>query len=867
MRDLLRLLPMRNLQRKRLRSVLTIVGAAGGVALFVAIEIINASTLRYFADGVRALAGGAALTVSASEAGFPEHLRDELLSLAGVHDAVPAVEAVGYVVRAGRTEPEMLAVLGIEPRLEPQVRRHRLEHEPSGPAALQALERADAVLLPPGLPASGEPGAGGSIELLTATGRERLAVAGRLAASGGEVSGFALVGLATAQRLFGMQGRLTRLDILAEPGTDIDALANAIRARLGPGFTIAGSRARVADLQRLLRGYQALLGFFGVLTMLAGAMVLGATVSVSVREQTPAIGILRALGASRAQVLVLVLGEVAQLGGVAAVLGVGCGRLAADLLVGAVTRTMAHQYMIPIQPASLHYPWQQALCHALFALAVALAAALVATVRAARLEPVTAVHDTEVETDPRPPRWFAWLGMSGGALALYLGVVVAARLDRDAPEWQTVNTGIGLVAALALVPFAVMAILRLLHGSRAGRRLVDRRALLRLAVGNVLRAPVRTASNSLLLAVGLLLFVTAATLHQSFLASVGGWLDRTVPSDLLVASPGRLFMMEVQPLHESLARDIDAIAGVRLDQGRGAVGIRYASTHYAGQEVTLKAFDRPHPWLARLPFDLRSDYPLRRGGDIFADPRPAVLVSENFVRHFGRQTGDELTLDSPTGPLRAEIIGVVTDYASPQGVIYLPRELYRRYWQDPLVSFFSVMVRPGTEVAAVAATIDRTLGSTKGLRATDNRELRGQMRAILGESFAYTHAIEAAALIAAIVGIMNSTMTAVFARRRELAVLRAVGMTRPMLLRMVICESLCQAAPAALVAALLGSLLAYLCLGGVLSALLGWTLEYHASPWTLAAALILGVLAGGVAGGLTAWRCANLEIGTALAAH
>lgn len=326
-------------------------------------------------------------------------------------------------------------------------------------------------------------------------------------------------------------------------------------------------------------------------------------------------------------------------------------------------------------------------------------------------------------------------------------------------------------------------------------------------------------------------------------------------------------MMEVQPLHESLARDIDAIPGVRLDQGRGAVGIRYASARYAGREVTLKAFDRPHPSLARLPFDLRSDYPLRRGGDIFAGPRPAVLVSENFVRHFGRQTGDELTLDSPTGPLRAEIIGVVTDYASPQGVIYLPRDLYRRYWQDPLVSFFSVMVRPGTEVAAVAATIDRTLGSTKGLRATDNRELRRQMRAILGESFAYTHAIEAAALIAAVVGIMNSTMAAVYARRRELAVLRAVGMTRPMVLRMVIGESLCQAAPAALVAALLGLLLAYLCLGGVLSALLGWTLEYHASPWALGAALILGVLAGGAAGSLAAWRCANLEIGAGLAAH
>jgi putative ABC transport system permease protein len=867
MRDLLRLLPMRNLWRKRLRSVLTVIGAAAGVALFVSIEIINASTLRYFAEGVHAMAGGAALTVSASAAGFSERERNKLLTLAGLRNAVPSVEAVGYVRRAGAARPEVLGVLGVDPELEPLVRTHRLEHAPPGLAALQALDRADAVLLPKGFAAGGKTAAGGSIELLTVSGIVRLDVAGALAPAGGGMSGFAVVGLATAQRLFGFDGRLTRLDIVAEKGQDIDALAVAIRGRLGPGFTVASSRAREADLQRILQGYQALLGFVGVITVLAGAIVLGATVGASVREQIPSIGILRALGATRASVLLLVLAEAALLGGVAAALGVLGGRLGAELLVGAVTSTMAHQYMIPIRPAALHYPRELALSHALFAWLVAVAAALVPAVRAARLAPVQAIRPAHIEADPRFPSWLAWLGAAGGALAGYLCIVVAARLDRNVPAWQTANAGIGLVSALALTPLAVITSVRLLRGTRAGRGLIDRRVVLRLAVSTVLRAPVRSAWNTLLLSIGLLMFVTAATLHQSLLASVEGWLDRTVSSDLLVSSPGRLFMIEVQPLHEALARDIDAIPGVRVDEGRGAAGIRYVTIRYAGQNVTLKAFDRPHASMARLPFDLRSDYPLRFGGDIFADPHPAVLVSENFVRHFRKQTGDELTLDSPTGPLRAEIIGVVTDYASPQGVIYLPRDLYRRYWQDPLVTIFSVMVKPGMTVAEVAATIDSTLGGTKGLHATNNREVHRQMRDILNESFAYTHAIEAAALIAAILGIMNSTMAAVLARQRELAVLRALGMTRPAVVRMVICETLCQAVPAALAASVLGWLLAYLCLGGVLSALMGWTLEFHASPWTLGETLILGVLAGGMASALAVWRSVNLEITEALVAY
>jgi putative ABC transport system permease protein len=868
MRDLLRLLPVRNLRRRPLRSLLTVLGATSGVALFVAIEIINASTLGYFADGVRAMAGGAALTASAGEAGFPSAERDRLLMVPGVREAVPTVETVGLVLRADSLlsqAPDPLGVIGVDPRLESLVRSHRIEQAPPGAAGLQALDRADTVLLPAGFAADHEIVVGDSIEMATADGIVRLDVVGTLAA-GASVAGVAVMGLPTAQRLFGFEGRLTRLDIVAQDGQDVDGLAASLRQRLGPGFTVENSRAREAGLARIVHGYQALLRFLGAVAALAGTLVLGATIGVSVREQTPSIGILRALGASRARVVSLVVAEATLLGAIAAVLGVLAGRLGAVLLVGAVTRTMAHQYMMPIQVAALHYPFAQAVGHVLLALLAAVVAALVPALRAARLAPVQAVRPTDVQTDPAVPRWLGGLGLIGAALAAYLAIVVAARLDRDVPSWQTANAGIGLFAALLLVPLFARAGQRLVQGTGAGQRLMDRGVVLRLAVGNLLRAPVRSAWNALLLSIGLLMFVTAATLHQSLLASVEGWLDRTASSDLLVSSPGRLFMMEVQPLQEAVALDIDTVPGVRVEQGHGAVGIRYATVRYAGRDITLKAFDPPHPSLRQLPFDLRSDFPLRDGGNIFGYGRPAALVSENFVRHFGLQTGANLALQSPTGPLVLEVIGVVTDYASPEGVVYLPRSLYRRYWQDTLVNVFSVMVEPGEKPATVAAAIDRALGETRGLQTTDNHALRRQMRETLEESFAYTHAMEAAALIAAILGIMNSMMASVLARRREMAVLRAMGMSRLGVCGLVVCESLLQAIPAALAAALLGSLLAYLCLRGVLSALMGWTLGFHTAPGLLAGTLVLGVIAGGIASALAAWTSASVKVSEALVA-
>jgi putative ABC transport system permease protein len=110
-------------------------------------------------------------------------------------------------------------------------------------------------------------------------------------------------------------------------------------------------------------------------------------------------------------------------------------------------------------------------------------------------------------------------------------------------------------------------------------------------------------------------------------------------------------------------------------------------------------------------------------------------------------------------------------------------------------------------------------------------------------------------------------ITSVLARQRELAVLRALGMTRAAVLGMVVCEALCLAIPAALGAALLGALLAYLCLAGVLSALMGWTLEFHASPWTVVATLGLGALSGVAASTIAAWKSANVRLCEGLVAY
>src|SRR6266850_1397383 len=125
MLDLLRTLPLRNARRHPLRSVLTAAGVACGVTLFVAIEIINAATLGFFSEGVRAMGGEAALAVTGSDAGFSAAHLETVGAVPGVKRAVPLIQASLGLPGNRAQPPERLVVLGVDPRLEPLVRSYR----------------------------------------------------------------------------------------------------------------------------------------------------------------------------------------------------------------------------------------------------------------------------------------------------------------------------------------------------------------------------------------------------------------------------------------------------------------------------------------------------------------------------------------------------------------------------------------------------------------------------------------------------------------------------------------------------------------------------------------------------------------------
>jgi putative ABC transport system permease protein len=363
----------------------------------------------------------------------------------------------------------------------------------------------------------------------------------------------------------------------------------------------------------------------------------------------------------------------------------------------------------------------------------------------------------------------------------------------------------------------------------------------RLAVDRLARIPDQLALAAAVLALGLGLMLTAATVAKSFEESVLGFIRRQVRADLVVASTAATGWIEA-PLDEALADRLRAVAGVTRVEC-----VRLAEYEYRGTRVSIDSLDTS----AFAP-ERRDDFEFAAG-----DPPAAlaavragkgVIVSKNFARQLGVGVGTMLDLDTPSGPLRAPVVGVAVDYVSPRGSIVLSREVYRRRWNDRTANRFHVTLAPGADPVDVRHRIATEVGTGAGLKVLTQRELYAYHQDAVRRAFRLTRALELLPLVVAGLGLAEALLAVSLDRRREFALLRAAGATRAQVARAVVGESAGVGVLGLAGGLGIGAVLALLWVRFNFAHQLGWEIDFHfaadAIPRALAAALVVSVPAG-----------------------
>jgi len=846
------LLARRQLRSHTARAALTAGGIACGVALVVAIEVINASTLGAFTDAIDDLAGTSALQVR-GHGSFPEDVADAVRGVRGVDHAVPILTDTFFVVD-GPAAGEALSVFAADVTDGHAIKTLRLvrsgKHVVDDP--LSFLVDPASIILTDVFAHRIGASIGTELRLRTPVGIQTFTVRGILPPGGvGRAFGgnLLLMDVLGAQTILGRERRIDQVDVTLKDGVTVEQVEPAIRARLPPGVEALQPARRGEQIERILGSFRTLLSGISGLALLSAIFIVTSAVSTSIAARRQQIGLLRCVGAQRRHVLRLVLGEAVLLGVLGTAAGIPLGLLLARLLLDTVTESAELVFSIKLFTSALDVSPA--------AIALGLAAGLGATLVAAWLpartamaiSPMTAVRSAT--SGPVARRWPAPGVVPVSLLVALVGFVLQIRFGSG---WA------GNVAAVA-TDIALVCLFMRLAGRVGSVLLGPLRARLgfagRMAVDRLARIPDQLALAGGVLALGLGLMLMAGTLSRSFEESVLEFIRHQVRADLVVASTASTGWIE-SPLPESIGERLAALPGVtRVER------IRLAEQDFRGQRVSVDSLDTSAFAPDRVgDFVFAAGDPATalaavRGGD-------AVIVSRNFARQFDVAVGDRIAIETPGGRYEPTVAGVAVDYVSPRGSIVTTRDVWTKWWQDHAVNRFHVSLAPGTDLDTVRHAIAANVGRDEGLKVLTQRELYAYHQDAVRRSFRFTHALEVLPLLVAALGLAEALLAVALDRRRELALLRAAGTTRRQIARSVVAEAAGVGTLGFAGGLVMGLILSVLWVRVNFAYQLGWDIDFYLALGSVPIAALAAALVSIPAGLIPARHIARLPVLEAL---
>jgi putative ABC transport system permease protein len=378
-----------------------------------------------------------------------------------------------------------------------------------------------------------------------------------------------------------------------------------------------------------------------------------------------------------------------------------------------------------------------------------------------------------------------------------------------------------------------------------------------LATDNLPRDLSRTASTASGLMASAALTISTATFIVSFIASLNTWSDQTAPGDLFVTSGAAVAGLSARnvPMVDSMRDQLLAVEGVERIRRTS-----FADASYRGEPIKLIATDLTE-------FVKRSRLTALEGDadqvvqDVLAG---AVAVSENFSRLHGVHRGDTIALGTQNGTHRFHVAGVVLDYTSDRGTVLFDRATYVATWNDTRVDTFELHLKPGVKPGEVSARIDDRLGANHDLFVLTNAEFRGEILRAIDGIFSLMRVLELVTLLVAALGMLTSVLANVLDRVREIGVLRAIGMLRAQVRKLIVIESTFVGVIGAIAGTFVGVALGYLLLRRIATVQIGWYLPYRLPIAAILEFAAITLPVSALAGLYPAREAARLQIRDAL---
>ncbi|MCI3245111.1 ABC transporter permease [Streptomyces spinosisporus] len=653
-----------------------------------------------------------------------------------------------------------------------------------------------------------------------------------------------------ADQLLGTAAKATSIEVMAAKGVSDAQLKTRVVDSVGArtyDIKTADEQAKsaAADLGGFLDVIKyVMLGFAGI-AVLVGVFLIVNTFSMLIAQRTRELGLLRALGADRRQVRRSVLTEAVLLGLVGSTLGLAVGiGLAAGLI------KLMSAFGMNLKTTEMVIGWATPVAAYVVGVGVTFVAAYLPARRAAVVSPMAALADAEIAGVGKPLRTRAIVGSVVGVLgaAALVGCVTAAKTASSA-SFLGLGVVLTLIATVIAGPLLVRPVIRVLGAAFPAVF----GSIGRMSQRNALRNPRRTGATAAALMVGLALVGGMSVASASMSKSFDEQIDKTLGADFVIQNNNFV------PFSKEVTDKVRGTEGVGLvvRQRFAPVAVRLPDGKRV--ETTAAGYDDGVDDVAHVTY---------AAGNTGAALAPGGLgMDVDFAKDHDVRVGSTLPVEFPGGQRTRMRVAALTDQDNSggfgmQGGLFFGIATVEKYIPGGQDSALYVNASNGTNPDRLRTNLDKTLDAYPQVQVRDQADYKKLVHDQIAVLLYLVYALLGLAIIIAVLGVVNTLALSVVERTREIGLLRAIGLARRQLRRMIRLESVVIAVFGAVLGLALG-LVWGVCTQQVL-ALQG--MKALAIPWTTIVAVVIGsAVVGIVAALLPALRASRMNVLAAIA--
>ncbi|MCE9545531.1 MAG: FtsX-like permease family protein [Planctomycetia bacterium] len=746
------------------RAVLTLLSVVIGVAMIISVSVATSTTRRAVKQIFDTVNGRSPLeVVSEAGAAFDQAVATKIQKVPGVEAAIPVVRQPAIMYYGDHKRITVFA-LGVDPAKDAAIREHRL-------VAGRELTAADeGLMVDSGLAEKLDLKVDDTVKLLTRSGLEKFTIVGLSAPTGAAASGQAMIflSLGTAQENLRASGKIDSVQIVVREGAVLDKVEAEIKAALPNGLVTLRSTARRSQADETLRSTEQAVLLATCFSWLLALLLVLNTFQMNVVERRRQLAILRAIGATRRQIMWLVCREALTMGIAGTLIGIVIG------LAGAAVLSRATFELLQIPLPAMQVSWEPLLLAAIIGPAISVLGAVFPAWRAGQLSPLEGMGAV-VASDSESPPW--WIGGTGVSIFSVGGLFIKASF------MQRVPMNISIIAALAML-VGVVLLLPVMLSPMARAAGVALSWIMgvegRLAQGQIVRRRGRTTLTVGVLFLAISFGIGMANTIVDSIYDVQRWCRN--------ASQGDFFVRAMMPdMNTGLACDLPEQVGKEIRQIPDIAAIqtvRFAKADVLGQGVIILAGDFGEQQDERFRFELITG---EAAGLREALRRGDVLIGTVLALRAKLKVGDEIPLETQEGRKTVRVAGTVNDYLGGGLTMYMDNRVAKKLLGIEGVDAYVIWAATG-KLDGVEQAL-RTLSANHGVLLQTKREVLGLIDAMMKGLVACLWFLLVVVFMVAAFGVVNTLTMNVIEQTRELGLLRIVAMTRRQVRKMILAQA------------------------------------------------------------------------------